>query len=181
MSGPGGTRRVRGVVVLVGILAAAVLTGCAYEDEGDPRPTATSPSVRPTAAIPSKGPDLMAVERRNFAELEQRLAGEAKPVLLAVSGPADGPGVGFSKSATVTTAGPHTVTVACVDAPLALISLSQEIVGGSERTDFELDCKGAQSQVIQLQEGFVGAHLLRPYPDGGAWTGAVAGIEITVG
>ena len=181
MYGPGGTRRDRGVVVLVGILAAGVLAGCAYEDEGDPRPTATNPSVRPAAALPSQGTDLLAVEARNYAELEQRLAGEAKPVLLAVTGPADGPGVGFSKSATVTTPGPHTVTVSCVGAPLALISLSQEIVGGSERKDFELDCKGAQSQVVQLEEGFVGAHLIRPYPDGGAWTGAVAGIEITVG
>ena len=167
-------------MVLVGVLAAAVLAGCAYEGEGDPLPAASA-SVRPAAALPSKGPDLLAVEAENYAELEQRLAGAAKPVLLAVSGPADGPGVGFSKSATVTAAGPHTVTVACVGASQALVSLSQEIVGGSERTDFELDCKGTQSQVIQLKEGSVGAHLIRLHPDGGAWTGAVAGIEITVG
>lgn len=168
-------------MVLVGVLAGAVLTGCAYEDEGDPGPTEARSSVRPAAALPSKGEDLLTVETRNYAELEQRLAGAAKPVLLAVSGPADGPGVGFSKSATVTAAGPHTVTVACVGASQALVSLSQEIVGGSERTDFELDCKGTQSQVIQLKEGSVGAHLIRLHPDGGAWTGAVAGIEITVG
>ena len=163
------------------MLAATVLAGCAYEDEGDPKPTEASPSVRPAAVLPSKGPDLLAVERRNYAELERRLAGAAKPVLLSATGPADGPGVGFSKSATVTTAGPHTVTVACVGATQALISLSQEIVGGSESTDFELDCKGGQSKVVQLREGSVGAHLIRLHPDGGAWTGAVAGIEITVG
>jgi hypothetical protein len=90
--------------------------------------------------------------------------------------------VEFSKAATVTTAGPHTVTVACLGVPQALVSLSPEIVGDSESTDFELDCKGAQSQVVQLQKGgSVGAHLIRLHPDGGAWTGAVAGIKITVG
>ena len=167
-------------MVLAGVLAAAVLAGCAYEGEGDPLPAASA-SVRPAAALPSKGPDLLAVEAENYAELDRRLAGGAGPVLLAVSGPADGPGVGFSKSVTVTTAGPHTVTVACVGAPQALVSLSQEIVGGSERTDFELDCKGAQLQVVQLKAGSVGAHLIRLHPDGGAWTGAVAGIKITAG
>ncbi|BCW67892.1 hypothetical protein NicSoilB4_26550 [Arthrobacter sp. NicSoilB4] len=167
--------------MLVGVLATAVLAGCVYEDEGDPRPPEASSSVRPAAALPSKGADLLALETHNYAELEQRLAGAAGQVLLAVSGPADGPGVGFSKSVTVTSAGPHTVTVACVGAPRALISLSQAIVGGIERTDFELDCKGAQSQVVQLKEGSVGAHLIRLHPDGGVWTGAVAGIKISVG
>jgi hypothetical protein len=167
--------------VLVGVVAAAALAGCAFEDDGDPPPTEARSSVRPAGALPSRGEDLLTVETRNFAELEQRLAGAAKPVLLAVSGPADGPGVGFSKSATVTTAGPHTVTVACVGAPRALVWLSQQIVGGIEHTEFRLDCKGTQSQVVHLNEGSVSAHLIRLHPDGGAWTGAVAGIEITVG
>lgn len=180
MSRPGGTINVRGLVVLAGALSAGFLAGCAYEGEGDP-PPAASASVRPAAALPSKGPDLLAVEAENYAELDRRLAGAAGLALLAVSGPADGPGVGFSKSVTVTAAGPHTVTVACVGAPRALISLSQQIVGGTERTDLQLDCKEAQSQVVQLEEGSVGAHLVRLHPDGGAWTGAVAGIKITVG
>ena len=179
MSRPGATRRVRGLVALFGMLSAGFLAGCAYEGEGDPLPAASA-SVRPAATLPSKGPNLLAVEAENYAELDRRLAGATGLALLAVSGPADGPGVGFSKSVTVTTAGPHTVTVACVGAPRALISLAQQIVGGIKRTDLQLDCE-AQSQVVQLEEGSVGAHLVRLHPNGGAWTGAVAGLKITVG
>ena len=163
--------------MLVGMLAAAVLAGCAYEGEGDPTPTEAKSSVRPAAVLPSKGADLLAVETRNYAELEQRLAGAAKPVLVAVSGPADGPGVGFSTTKSVTTAGPHTVTAACVGLPGVQIYLTNQ--DGTEGTTIELDCSGTHTQVLQLHEGFVGVHLVR-YSDG-AWTGGVAGIEITVG
>lgn len=161
------------------MVAAGGLAGCAYEDEGDPRPTAVSSTVRPAAAVPSKGPDLLAVEDRNYAELGRRLGEADKPVLLVDGGPADGPGVGFRKTARVTAAGPHTVTAACVGLPGAQIYLTQEVQGGTEGTTFELDCSRAHTQVVQLQEGYVGVHLVR-YPDG-AWTGGVAGIKITVG
>lgn len=161
------------------MVAPAVLTGCAYEDEGDPRPTAVNSSVRPAAAPPTKGPDLLAVEDRNYEVLGRRLGEADKPVLLVDGGPGDGPGVGFRKTAKVTTAGPHTVTAACVGLPGAQIYLTQEVQGGAEGTTFELDCSEAHTQVVQLQEGYVVAHLIR-YPDG-AWTGGVAGIKITVG
>jgi hypothetical protein len=161
------------------MLAAGVLVGCAYEDEGDPAPTETRTSVRPAAAVPTKGPDLLAVEDRNYAALGRRLGAADKPVLLVDGGPADGPGVGFRKTAKVTAAGPHTVTAACVGLPGVQIYLTQEVQGGSEGTTIELDCSGTHTQVVQLQEGYVGVHLVR-YPDG-AWTGGVAGIKITVG
>lgn len=100
-------------------------------------------------------------------------------MLLADSGPADGPGVGFSKAATVLAAGPHTVTTACVGIPDAQMFLSQDTKGGTEHVVFDVDCAGAQSQVVQLNQGYVSAHLTRHDPTG-AWTGAVAGIKITV-
>lgn len=180
MSGPGGTRTVRCAAALtVGLLLAGGMAACAYEGVGDPQPTAAGQSRRPAPSVPSKGPDILAAETRNYAELEQRLSAAPGPVLLADSGPADGPGVGFSKAATVMTAGPHTVTTACVGTPHAQIFLYQESIGGTEPVVFDVDCAGAQSQVIQLQKGYVSAHLTRHDPTG-AWTGAVAGIRITV-
>ncbi|MET1063934.1 MAG: hypothetical protein ABWX85_03090 [Arthrobacter sp.] len=119
------------------------------------------------------------MEARNYAELDQRLAGVPGAVLLADVGAADGPGVGFRKTAMVKTAGPHTLTAACVGAPHAQIFLSQDIKGGTEHTVFEVDCSGTQTQVVQLHKGYVGVQLSRPQPDG-VWTGAVAGIKITV-
>jgi hypothetical protein len=99
-------------------------------------------------------------------------------VVLSDAGPADGPGVGFTKAATVTAAGPHTVTAACVGIPHAQIYLSQNLPAGTEHTVFEVDCSRTQSQVVQLQKGYVSAQLIRPDPTG-AWTGAVAGIKVT--
>jgi hypothetical protein len=170
---------------MVGVVLAGGVAACAYEGtgdpegSGDPQPTAAGQSRRPAPAVPSKGPDVLAAEARNYAELERRLAGAPGSVLLADSGPADGPGVGFSKAATVMTAGLHTVTAACVGTPQAQMSLSQDTMGGTEHVVFDVDCSGAQSQLVQLRQGYVSAHLTR-YDPTGPWTGAVAGIKITV-
>lgn len=51
-------------------------------------------------------PDILDREARNYAALKERLTVAAGSVLLDESGPADGPGVGFSKTATVKAAGP---------------------------------------------------------------------------
>ncbi|WP_202129147.1 hypothetical protein [Pseudarthrobacter sp. ATCC 49987] len=182
MSGPGGTKTVRCLLALIiAMPLAGGLAACAYEDGDDPQPTAAGASLRPGPTLPAKDPDILAVEARNYAELDQRLARVPGSVLLADTGPADGPGVGFSKGATVTTAGPHTVTAACVGIPQAQISLSQYTVGGGEDKVFEVDCSGTQTQVFQLQKGYIGAQLVGRRDPAGAWTGAVAGIRITVG
>ena len=160
---------------------AGGLAACAYEDEGDPQPTAASASPRPARTLPAKDPVVLAVEARNYAELEQRLAAVPGSVLLADAGPADGPGVGFRKAATVMTAGPHTVTTACVGVPHAQIYLDQAIPGGTEHQVFEVDCSGTQTQVVQLRKGYVGAQLTGRRDPTAPWTGAVAGIRITVG
>jgi hypothetical protein len=100
-------------------------------------------------------------------------------VVLDDSGPADGPGVGFQKTATVRTSGAHTVTAACVGTDSAQILLSQGPGTAAEPLSLGLDCSEVLSQVVELQAGYVGAHLIRNDPTG-PWTGAVAGIRITV-
>lgn len=180
MSGPGGTQTVRcTAALLAGLLLACGLAACAYEDKGnDPQPASTGRIHRPAPTVPVKDPNVLGVEGRNYAELHQRLAKAPGSVLLADAGPADGPGVGFSKAATVLTAGPHTVSAACVGASHAQIFLSQN-GGGTEPISLDLDCSGIHTQVVQLQKGYVSAQLTRGDPTG-AWTGAVAGIKITV-
>ena len=61
----------------------------------------------------------------------------------------------------------------CPDLP------SQDTEGGTEHMVFEADCSGTQSQVVPPQKAYVSAQLTRHDPTG-AWTGAVAGIVITV-
>lgn len=99
-------------------------------------------------------------------------------MILDDSGPADGPGVGFSKTVKVQSAGRYTVTVACVGIPAAQVFLSRP--GSKELLSLDLDCSGVLSQVVELQEGYVAALLIRHDPNG-PWTGAVAGIRITAG
>ena len=180
MSGPGGTRTVRRTAALiVVILLAGGPAACAYDGDGDPQPAAAGQGRRSASAAPAKDPGVLGVEARNYAELHQRLAEAPGSVLLTDAGPADGPGVGFRKTAAVRTAGPHTVTAACVGTPQTQIFLSQDTKSGTEHTVLEVDCSGAHTQIVQLQKGYVGAHVTRREPTG-AWTGAVAGIVITV-
>ncbi|MET4093306.1 hypothetical protein ABIB51_000210 [Arthrobacter sp. UYCu712] len=177
MSGLGGKNPVRcSAALIVSMLLTSGISSCAYDD-GDARPAA-EPSGRPAPSVPTKGPDILSLEARNYAELEKRLSAAPGSVLLGDSGPADGPGVGFSRATTVTTAGAYTVTAACVGTPDAQIILSQD--PGNGPLSLELDCSGILSQVVELQAGYVGANLIRPDPTG-PWTGAVAGIRITIG
>ena len=116
------------------------------------------------------------MEAGNYDELHRRLATAQGSLLLADDGPADGPGVGFRKTATVTTAGPYTVTAACVGTSSTQIFLSQD---GAEPLSLDVDCSGVLSRVVVLRKGPIGAQLTRHDPTG-AWRGAVAGIKITV-
>jgi hypothetical protein len=158
------------------MLVVIGMAACAYEDDGDPRPTAASQSLRAAPTVPAKDTGVLGVEESNYSELHKRLANATGSVLLAEAGPADGPGVGFSKAATVMTTGPYIVTAACVGTPGTQIFLSQDV---AEPVSLEVDCSRVLSKVVQLQKGYVGAQLTRSDPTG-AWTGAVAGIKITV-
>ena len=178
MSVLGGTKAVRFfAALLVGLLLAGGVAACAYEDDGDPQPTADRYSPRPAPSLPSVPPEILDVQATNYAELEERLAVARGSALLDESGPADGPGVGFSKTATVKTAGAYTVTAACAGIANVQIHLSQP-EAGAELVSLDLDCSDVLSRVVELQAGYVGAQLLRHDPTG-PWTGSVAGIRIT--
>ena len=178
MSHFGGTPSIRVAAAIGGtLLAGSVLAACTYEDGGDPQATA-APSVRPARTIPAVAPDVLARQGRNTAELDRLLGGGPGTVLLTDSGPADGPSVGFQKSATVKTAGPYLVTAACVGLSGVQLHLSQPVVGGTEDHAIDVDCSASSTSVVQLREGFVGVGLTRASPTG-PWTGAVAGVRIT--
>jgi len=178
----GERKTVRCVVALtIAMSLAGGLAACAYEDQGEPQTTSAGPSQGPARTIPAKGPDVLAVEARNYAELDQRLARAAGSVLLADAGPADGPGVGFSKSATVVNAGAHTVTAACVGIP-ARPDYNFPSHGRRHRT------QGIPSRLPRnpdagppAPEGVGRSQLAARRDPTGAWTGAVAGIKITAG
>jgi hypothetical protein len=188
MFGSGGTKTVRCAATLIaGVLLTGGLSACSVVTERERQPPAAgqSPQSAPTVpagaspAVPAEDAGVLGAEARNYAELQRRLAVAAGPVLLDDSGPADGPAAGFTKVGTVLTDGPHTLTAACVGIPQAQIHLSQDTAAGTEHTVFEVDCSGVQTQIVQLQKGYVSAQVTRPDPTG-AWTGAVAGVRITV-
>jgi hypothetical protein len=163
--------------MIVGVLLAVTLGACTYEGDTVTEANVTEAGSPPAPSLPTKDPEVLYAEKSNYAELENRLAAAPGSVLLQDSGPADGPGVGFQKNATVKTAGPHTVTASCVGTDSAQILLYQE--PGAELS-FELDCRQVLSRTVELHEGYVGAQLTRSDPTG-PWTGAVAGIRISVG
>ena len=180
MFGSGGTKTVRcAAALIVGVLVTGGLGACAFEADRDQQPPAAAQSQQSASAVPEEDAGVLGAEARNYAELQQRLAVAAGSVLLDDAGPADGPAAGFNKVGTVPTGGPHTVTAACVGIPHAQIYLSQDTEAGTEHVVFEVECSGAQTQIVQLQKGYVSAQVTRHDPTG-AWTGAVAGIKITV-
>ncbi|RNL49180.1 hypothetical protein D7003_18945 [Arthrobacter oryzae] len=180
MSGRGGTKHVRCYAAgVLSFLIAGCLAGCAFGGAGDaPSTASTEPSGEPAPIVPTKGLEIRDIEAGNYTELEKRLAVARGLVILDDSGPVDGPEVGFRATATVSAAGAYTVTAACVGLPDAQIFVARP-GSSAERLAFDLDCSGVLSQVIELQEGYVVAGVTRRDPTG-PWTGAVAGVRITV-
>ncbi|MFF2243388.1 hypothetical protein ACFVTM_04315 [Arthrobacter sp. NPDC058130] len=164
--------------------------GCAYEySESARTPTAGSgPVYTPTAdPVPATGapkpysnPQVLAREAKNYAELDRLLGALPEQFLLSDVGPLDGPLRGFGSTEKVSAAGQYTVTAACVGASGAKVAVGQEHPGAPFRpAELSLDCAGATSQVIALQQGYVFAHLLLPGPGDTPWTGAVGGVRVT--
>ncbi|RAM37298.1 hypothetical protein [Arthrobacter globiformis] len=180
MSELGGTKTAGWAALIVGLLLGAGLSACTYEDDADSPPTVAGSSRRPAPSLPTKDPEVLAAETSNFAELKKRLAAAPGSVLLDDSGPADGPGVGFQKSATVKTSGAHAVTASCVGTDGVQIHIGQDPGTGSEPISLVFDCSETVSQVVDLQAGYVWVSLTRNDPTGPR-TGAVAGVRITSG
>lgn len=180
MFGSGGTKTVRcASALIVGVLLTGGLGACAVVTDRERQAPAAGQSQQSAPTVPAEDPGVLGAEARNYAELHDRLAAATGSVLLDDSGPADGPAAGFNKVGTVLMDGPHTVTAACVGIPHAQIHLSQDTKAGTEHVVFEVDCSGAQTQTVQLQKGYVSAQVTRHDPTG-AWTGAVAGIKVTL-
>lgn len=163
--------------------------GCVYEY---PEPSHTpesapgrarEPTVEPAlgTAVPKPYSDSQVLEQEavNYARLDRILGAMPEPVLLSEVGPLDGPLRGFGNTGKVPAAGRYTVTAACVGASGAKVSVGQEHPGAPFRpVELALDCAGAASQVIALEQGYVFAHLSLPGPGDTPWTGAVGGVRV---
>jgi hypothetical protein len=143
------------------------------------KPT-TAPDA--SAASPPVYVDPLVLERevKNYGELDRLLKAVPGPAILFEEGPLDGPVRGFGAMEKVPAAGEYTVTAACVGATGAKVSVGQEHPGAPfQPLELALDCAGAASKVIELEQGYVFAHLVLPGPGDTPWTGAVGGVRVT--
>jgi len=126
--------------------------------------------------------DPMVLERevKNYREVNRLLKAVPGPVLLFEEGPLDGPVRGFGTTAEVPAAGQYTVAAACAGASGAKVAIGQEHPGAPfQPIELTLDCTGATIRVLELQQGYVFAHLVLPTPGDTPWTGAVGGVRVT--
>lgn len=156
------------------------MTGCSY-DYPEPVLTPTADPVPATASLQSYNhTEVLEQETENYVALYRLFSAAPGPVLLFEVGPLDGPARGFGNMAKVPADGRYTVTAACVGARDAKVSVGQEHPGAPfQPLELALDCAGATSQVITLEQGYVFAHLVLPGPGDTPWTGAVGGVRVT--
>jgi len=175
MSLPGGRRpwfRAAGLL-LAGACAVTGLSGCEYTDDGADPTSALSTTSRPAPPSPlPAAPDLANAENRNFKDLGPLLgAGPENVVLEGVGGLG---GVGFRKSVRALAKGRYTITAACVGAPAAYFSISQEGLRDGGKLELNLDCGKATKAQADIAAGPVQVQGF--YPTTGPGTGAVAGF-----
>ena len=152
------------------------------DDVGLP-PAAAEPSARSSPApapLPTRDPELTALEDRNLSELEA-LLGSPEGLLIGGSGGiGDASSGGLAASGSVTRAGQYKVTAACVGAPDVHLSVIQGARQGGTLLERTVDCGSLAEALIDLVPGTVSAHLIRY---GGAvpgpGTGTVAGVRIS--
>lgn len=182
-------RRHRLATALCLLIPLIGTAGCSYdypEPERAPaagRESAQTPTADPAPLTgdpkPYSDPQILEQEAKNYAELDRLLMTSPGPVLLSDVGPLDGPVRGFGKLEKVQAAGHYTVTAACVGASGAKVFVGQEHPGAPFRPmELALDCTGATSEIIALQQGYVFAHLFLPGPGDTPWTGAVGGVRV---
>ena len=177
-------------LVALATCSLITLAGCSYDypEPGHPPTRGTDPLNKPTSAPDASAGSLavyvdpLVLERevKNYGELDRLLKAVPGPAILFEEGPLDGPVRGFGAMEKVPAAGDYTVTAACVGATGATVSVGQEHPGAPFRpVELALDCAGATSQVIALEQGYVFAHLVRTGPGDTPWTGAVGGVRVT--
>lgn len=173
-------KRHRHGLVLCLLIPLSGTAGCVYEYSEPSRTPTADPAPVTSAPKPHNDPQVLEREAKNYARLDRLLGDLPELVLLSDVGPLDGPLRGFGKTEKVPDAGRYTVTAACVGASGAKVAVGQEHPGAPFRpVELALDCTGATSQVIALQEGYVFAHLSLPAPGDTPWTGAVGGVRVT--
>ena len=170
------------------LVSVAGTAGCSY-DYPDPAHTpaaetdGTATPERSLTTETATGPvDPLVLERQvgSYQDLDRLLKAVPGPVLLFQEGPLDGPARGFGTTEQVPAAGQYTVTAACIGAPNATIFIRQENPKVTLwPVELTVNCPGAASQVITLQQGYVSAHLSLPIPGDTPWTGAVGGVRVT--
>jgi hypothetical protein len=177
---------------LVALAACSLVTlaGCSYDypEPGYPPPGGTDSLNKPTsvpdtsAASPPVYVHPLVLERevKNYGELDRLLKAVPGPAILFEEGPLDGPVRGFGALEKVQAAGQYTITAACVGATGAKVSVGQEHPGAPfQPLELALDCAGTTSKVVELEQGYVFAHLVLPGPGDTPWTGAVGGVRVT--
>ncbi|WJH25109.1 hypothetical protein JCQ34_03120 [Pseudarthrobacter defluvii] len=164
------------------LIPAGATAGCSYEYD-EPTHTPQTESPRETRSpVPSIDPLVLEREVHNYRELDRLLKATPGPVLLFEEGPLDGPVRGFGTTAEVPVPGQYTFTAACVGASSARVAIGQEHPGAPfQPVELTLDCIEATTQVMELQQGYVFAHLVVPAPGDTPWTGAVGGVRVTGG
>ncbi|MEW1807266.1 hypothetical protein [Pseudarthrobacter sp. NPDC080039] len=154
--------------------------GCSYEYDEPVRASAAHPAPAAESPAPSIDPLVLEREVRNYRELDRLLKAVPGPALLFEEGPLDGPVRGFGTVAEVPAAGRYTVTAACAGASGATVSVGQEHPGAAfHPAELTLDCTAVTTLIIELDQGYVFAHLVLPTPGDTPWTGAVGGVRVT--
>jgi hypothetical protein len=189
MSAAGGMHGTVRAALLLFAVAAAGLTGCEYADgaaspppvSGAASPPGVSGPASPAASpVPARDREIAAAGTRNLALLEAVL-GKPDGMLFGGSGGiGDTSSGGFMAAGTVSRAGQYNVTAACIGAPDAQLSVSQNARAGGTLLELSIGCGGAVEALVDLEPGEVSAHLVRyggSLP--GPWTGAVAGIRVS--
>lgn len=172
---------------VVGWLALVFLAvgtaGCTYDGPDDSVPTPYAElTVEPSVPPSTRAPEVLATETSNYAILKDLLGSARGAVILEDSGAMDGPARGFGRSGLVEKAGAYTVTTACVGASDARLFLIQDNPrNGFSTLEFPVDCSRISSRAVELQQGYISAHLLLSSPGDTPWTGAVAGVRVTAG
>lgn len=175
MSLPGGRRTwFRGTALLLaGACAVTGLSGCEYADDGADTTSAPSRTSRPAPPSPvPAAPGLANAENRNFKDLAPLLGAEPGSVVLEGTGGLGGSG--FRKSVRALAKGRYTITAACVGAPTAYLSVSQDGLRDGGKLELNLDCGKATKAQVDIEAGPVQVQGF--YPTAGPGTGAVAGF-----
>lgn len=175
MSLPGGRRPwFRGAALLVAAACAVTgLSGCEYADDGADPISAPSRTSRPAPPPPlPAAPELANAENRNFKDLGPLLGARPENVVLEDVGGLGGSG--FRKSVRELAKGTYTITGACVGAPTAYLSISQDGLRDGGRLELSLDCGKATKAQVDIATGPVQVQGF--YPTTGPGTGAVAGF-----